>query len=34
MVDNTEAQYTYSPTYTHFGSWKKLRYAKIALVGL
>ena len=23
--------YTYSPTYAHFGSWKKLRNAKIAL---
>ena len=27
-------KYTYSPTYVHFGSWKKPRYAKIALVGL
>ena len=26
--------YTYSPTYAHFGSWKKPRYAKIVLAGL
>ena len=25
--------YTYSPTYVHFGPWKKQRYAKIVLVG-
>ena len=32
LCSNTK--YTYSPTYAHFGSWKKPCYAKIALVGL
>ena len=29
-ISGYESVYTYSPTYAHFGSWKKTRYVKIS----